>query len=652
MFDKVTCERCNGTRILGEPCPECGKKQPVNEVNAKVVERRTALATIDQLVRQRSKSVGPSSDGIPSLSDLGDAVSSLISGVDSFLKTNGSDATVNSLATAVAVIVSMQDRCDSAPRRRPYVASYDATKSIVDDLYKLWPLYRDALGASRIQDAQRLALQAQHLIDGCGRTMGEYNEKIRAVRDFESDGQTTLFERALKVLSLSYPNMNVLAVDSVGAQEAESDCGVAIAAGHGAQYLIARAVADVHLDPTRFHAVIKDAAGLCMTSEALTSVAQSADALSALGASTRRMYEAVFTFEAILEREKDEDALLRRIIKFYAEVFEEVAAPIFAWYSLLTGIKLKSFSKLIELDATSLASSLESSPRYGSLFAGARAYLRNAAQHGNSYEITEGSVHFRLRSFRGSRLKEEIIDDVYTFLESIIATSWALTNALSVRGFPVQLDPRDADYMGISDFRIAQLVADQIAGLRASRDDGNRWTFVIDDALKSRDLAIALASTHRSQTQLECISVTPSEDETPTILSLHDYLSITSKDGVEPLERMVGGLELVSSFSLNGAPLLSPGGCDYVLACVGIHALSDPPPMIPLLRRLLTLTRRVGDTSAEKLVKRVFTVSRSRDPKSSKLLAAELLTMTKETRIPDVPQPSSIMVLLDSRSPL
>ena len=44
LFSSITCDRCNGTRLLGEPCPECGLKPRPNEVQPDLVRRRKLVA--------------------------------------------------------------------------------------------------------------------------------------------------------------------------------------------------------------------------------------------------------------------------------------------------------------------------------------------------------------------------------------------------------------------------------------------------------------------------------------------------------------------------------------------------------------------------------------------------------------------------------
>lgn len=58
-------------------------------------------------------------------------------------------------------------------------------------------------------------------------------------------------------------------------------------------------------------------------------------------------------------RESDSETLLRRTIKFFGEVYEDVGGPLCAWYNLLGNLKQQPYLKLIQQnDVTKLAQNL------------------------------------------------------------------------------------------------------------------------------------------------------------------------------------------------------------------------------------------------------------------------------------------------------
>src|SRR5665647_1052210 len=43
-FATITCDRCSGTRLMGQPCPECGRRAEPHEVQPDLDRRRAAVA--------------------------------------------------------------------------------------------------------------------------------------------------------------------------------------------------------------------------------------------------------------------------------------------------------------------------------------------------------------------------------------------------------------------------------------------------------------------------------------------------------------------------------------------------------------------------------------------------------------------------------
>lgn len=85
-FQIVDCSRCGADRVLGQPCAECKMKPRSGEVNSLVVQRRTAVARVQEALLDQSVIADQAGPGIPTyeelntyLDDFVDALGRLIS---------------------------------------------------------------------------------------------------------------------------------------------------------------------------------------------------------------------------------------------------------------------------------------------------------------------------------------------------------------------------------------------------------------------------------------------------------------------------------------------------------------------------------------------------------------------------------------------
>ncbi|MCO4239428.1 hypothetical protein NG702_18795 [Pseudarthrobacter sp. MDT3-28] len=503
------------------------------------------------------------------------------------------------------------------------------------------------MSAASMEDARDLIRRGQDLIDEAIATIDDYATLEDAVQAYEDLTIPSIFERTLQALSISYPDLALLDIGRRGAQEATACIGVAVDEGHGAQYLVLNAIASVHFDAPHFETLLKDAATICNGSLHLRSTAGDDDANESLSTSARLLFESITSFEAILQKEGDEVALMRRFIKFYGELFEDVGGPLFAWYNLLTGLKSQSYQKLIATDATALASNLAKAPNARDMAAGAATYLRNAAQHGGSFVLSGDHIEFRLRSYKETKTRGEVVNDIFALLETLSAMSWALSNALAHAGLPVRATEPDASYMGFSAFRLASLSLEQQGtGVVDSREDPTSWAFTVASPDDVFQLGIVLGlSAPRS---LAFLTVTNARDTEPVTVPLEAYQRFAEPRQGEgaPEDHLLALLELRQSCSWRGRPLLTSNDLRFATATLGLFLLLGKPEVISHVRRVMRLAESRGEAELVVLLRAAFSQFRSPEAKEKRRLASVLNDLLARSSPPCIPEANCIKVVL------
>jgi hypothetical protein len=363
--------------------------------------------------------------GLPSHDEVETYLSEFITALSGLLENPASADAIDRMAAVEKSVARLRASCSGHPQLRPMVAKQRAVARCLATLTKLWPTYAEALWAPTLEEAKSLADNGQKMLNAAIEEIRRYEDLVESALAYEDLSIPDPLDRALKALSISHPEFSLRDLGRLGAQGAELIANAPTDSGHGAQYLVLDAMASIHLDAERFKAVLREASQLCAGNPLLAAVASEAGALETLAGSSRLLYEALTSFEAVLLREKDEQALMRRFIKFYGEIYEDVAGPLFAWYSLLAGIKNQPYRKLIQTDVAALARSITQHTQTKSFLEDSGSDLRNAAQHGNSFVVDGGQVTFHLRSYQETLSCAEVIDQIFSFLESAAAMSWS-----------------------------------------------------------------------------------------------------------------------------------------------------------------------------------------------------------------------------------
>jgi hypothetical protein len=623
-FQKMPCTRCGSERILGAPCDDCGMEAPRNEVNARVVRRRTAVGLVDQeLARRRVELSG--AEAVQSEQLLA-AVKSFASCVMAFIDDDGATESRSQMTDAVALVEKLRFRHDAVTHLRPDLARTRAISKTLRRLSELWPAYKLVLASSTIREAQRLGEDAQSLLDSVGGALDALAERMDAVAFYVNDPSIPLFERALTMLQGGRERLSLTAIGKAGAEQVRTELGLTASEPLGAQYLATTIVAEVYLDIERFQTVAREATIFCSDSSKLSVLAATPGAIDALIEGKRALIEAFTAFEVIIHHEQSEDALIRRLIKFHAEVYEGAGLSLFVWYLHLGELKTRAFDKMLEDNATDHAITLAQSP-FASWFVGSDPYLRHAGQHGSSTFIANGQVTFKLRSFKETVTVAELVDGVYTFLESLFATTWALENALDQTGVDLQIYDNDAAYLGVSKLHVATVVLETLGeSVHRAEQVGNSWEIDLGDGNDLFATAISLAKMAGNKISKVSIQRIGSKDR---LLSVSLNAVTTALNATEqrrdPRDSLINLLRFRSEFLLDGSPVVTRADFLYTVGTLGLFMLvNDDQTMIPYLRSVKKLAITMNEPEVTDLIDDVFRRSRIHDGASRRELATRL----------------------------
>lgn len=626
-FQQMPCIRCGSNRILGMSCPECGMSGPAGEVNSDVVRRRTGLRKINEIVDALSGNPEPLS-ALPDRDEILPLVEDLAAGIGVFAQSNGSAFAVKKLSEVISKLADLRSRASNAPLRRPTITLTRTTKLTLDRLAAVWFAWEEVLRSPSVSEVQRLTPIAQELLDNAGSDFSAYRAVADAVAAYEDYSEPSILKRSLNALRFTNPGLSLLDLATEGALQATTELGIPVSQGKGAEFLALGAIARAHLDPVRITQVLTETSAFCLNNVHLVETSQSPGAIEGLAHGQRLILESLKAFEAIVQAESNNDSLLRRMISLYGEIYEDVAAPIFAWYCRLAGLKSKSYEKLMKLNATDLAASLLSSSVTSSWFLGAESYLRNAAGHGrSSYSITDDMVTFKLNSFSETVPVANILDKFFALFESLAALSWSLENALEQAGIDVPMMDDDAEYAGLSAFHLSCSSLEQAGEiLHTARNQNDAWEIELGHGdTQASQIAMSLAL----QEQTGFLHATVRRrGTTDPMLSMPvdlvvDVVAMNS-DGSDPDELLLAILRLRLKSTANGRSILTRQDVEFAICAFSLHFLSPNVGYARLLREARNIAIAAGYLETVDLSDRVFAEFRKSTPASAHRLAAEL----------------------------
>ncbi|GAA2553389.1 hypothetical protein GCM10009861_11390 [Neomicrococcus aestuarii] len=498
-----------------------------------------------------------------------------------------------------------------------------------------------------MDEAQRLSNEGQALIDAAAEALGRYVSLMESTQAFEDLTIPDLLDRALNALSYLYPDATLLEMGRLGAREAERVAKVPVHDGPGVHFLVLNAVASAHFDPERFRDLLRETSRLCEDSSLLREVAAQPGALAGLGVSSRLGYEALATFETTLLRETDEKALMRRFIRFYGEFYEDVASPLLAWYNLLTGIKSQPYAKLIQNNATDLARNLTKHKLTASLLQDDGAHLRNASQHGNSFALEGEYVIFQLQSYQERPHRTEVIDRIYSFMESVLAMGWSLSNVLARLGIEVPIKDEDASYMNLTQFRLATLWLEHLGTTVVEADQkSTSWDLTLAiEPDETFSLAIALAE--NVPDIVSEVSVRAPGTATPMVIPLSAFTNLKSAQAAAtaPVDHLLALVEFRAMCTVEGKSVLTAEDLRFAVATIGLLLImKEDFTLIPYLRRVRQLTISHSLLELTETIKQVFALTRSPTETTKRQLAARLNEWRENSSAPTMPQAEAVTV--------
>lgn len=647
-FQTVRCLGCGAMRFSGHPCDECGRKCRSGEVDPYLVDRRTLISRIASSVEH----IPPATYDEAASENLThehitEMLQSFVHNLKELLKDPKSTSASNEMISWLRSLEFLTAIHSNSPALRPNIALHQSVSEALSLLNQLWPEYSKALGALIPTEARYHADRGQEIINKTEESLQEFENLINTSRAYEDYSISDQSERLLTAITKSHPNLSLGEIGQYGKYLAEKVTEVPVDETHGTQFLVLQTIASVHMDPTRFIDVLAESASYCIGSNRLNEIAHEEGALDGLAKSFRLLYESIASFESALTNEYDWKAIARRIMKFYGEIYEDVASPIFAWYNLLEGIKTQPYKKLVKNDAAVLARNIIKYPNTKLFLEDSGDNLRNAAHHGNSFSFEHGYINFELRSFDKRVPLVEVINDILSFFESLSAMSWSLSNALSQAGHEILLSDEDASYMNISTFHMAKFyLGHQGHQLISAEEVGSAWSFVLgsdQEQVFELSLAIALGA----PTWIDTVTVQTDMEKPFLVIPLSEYkkLALQTEQNAPPLERMMAILELRNASHIENKGLVNQHTFTYAAGCLGVALLEhDDKSAIPHLRRLRELAVLHNKEEILDITDEVFQLYRKPDYLKSLVLKEKLISWVENYDPPSLPHACNVVV--------
>jgi len=436
-----------------------------------------------------------------------------------------------------------------------------------------------------------------------------------------------------------FPEVSVAEMPARGALQAEEDLGIPVGPSSGLSFLLLKSIAETLLDPVKYQEKIRLASSAVTDDSRIKSVAAMEGALSALSEAHRIMVEAAVAYNAVLAVEEDERAIARRTGRFAHEIYE-AATPVFAWYRLIAGSQgdRNAFNQMSSKDATALAGDLQN----GSLapvFQDAAKYLRHAPVHGRAldYRTETGEFVVSLKSHSEVIAAETFLDRILALLETVLASTWSLENAIELANIEVSFNDADALYLGFTPLVLTAIslpaVSDMIVKDYGKLGDG--WFFHVES---DSDLLLpALVAAENAVGVVDWVELFARDEPTLTV-RLADSKAWTKASGHEMTTNF---LVFKSTADRAGTSVLERTDVQYGLAGLGAALLRGDIQTVPHLRRLRTLSRERGWLKEVQLADEIMAVLRN---SASPTLGIRLADLIRDLPIPRMPAARAVRV--------
>lgn len=524
------------------------------------------------------------------------------------------DSAVVGIADVIVRTNRLVNQLGRESRTRPAAAAR-AYLEVATELASLWPLYLDAMVTADVSKAESLAARGQVILDGSSSELDRLRTVMRAIDGFSNlEDQSGLLSRIFGALAVLYPDVDFNALVTIGRRQASDALLQQVGPGSAVDFLTIDLVARAYLDPQQLRAKMTELSVLVGNSDRVRELATISSSRADLGVARRDLFESLVQFEKLASSESDRAVILRRLSKTVAELYE-AALPFFIWCRLiLTPIEQgATYERLVAKDATEHVAWLVK--RLPVTFSDASAFLRHAANHGRALDIGPdgASVTVRLRSFNASFTAAEYVDRAFALLESLLAVSWIIGDALEIEGFEAPLPPGAAQYIGLSADAFAEFWLSKVRGVdvRASQRDGRGWRLELgvgDEEVVT--IALALATTGEPSFDWLAIS-TPRQAEVAAELSIEDYLGYVNRSAAGGAETVLAALELRHQVRVGDGCLVSEQDVEFVTVCLGLAILGGDLSQVRLLREARQHAARHGFGDLVALANQVFAAVRT-----------------------------------------
>lgn len=637
-FTTITCEGCGGRRVLENPCGDCGRQPRTEEVNSPVVRRRQAMHVIDEMIASRSADQSNMDLANPDR-ELRRLVEAQIMALTDVLNGGGLSAGER-LADAELGLRALAAQLEEVAAVRPSAAPR-AYLSVARELQQLWPLYAAAARTSDIGQAERLAAQAQAVLDGSTRHLDDLAIDFNAA-ELLSDvrRQPELVARVFEAVRVKYPGRDLGELNALGRDQYRTISGREAASGSAVDFLTIQLVAAAYLDPAAMDNKLRELASQSIDSDRVREVANLPNAIVDFGVARRDLFEALTQFENIASTETDPAIIARRLAKTVGELYEG-AVPLFAWCRLLANDANDpdAYQRLVAKDATELTRQLAKTLRC--TFQDLPGFLRNAGHHGRAFDVHAdiGTVEIRLRSHAETMTVSAYVNLAYAMLESLLAVHWTVSNWLEHAGIAVPMPRGAVDAMGLTQPALAAFWLREVMGIgvdQSTLKDG-RWT--ISGGIAERDvLTVAIAMAQLADDRCEVVEVRMTGSSArPISVSLSDYFSFAAGAGTTGAQSTLSLLELRHCFTCGEECLLTVNDIEFSIVALGFAVVNGELDQVANLRRARQLALSHGQIDLAALAARALATIRSGDDFALKLDFASRTRSFVQPELPTAP---------------
>lgn len=464
----------------------------------------------------------------------------------------------NQAAAAAAIFTLRQAARDieSLPSRRPFVQDLQSRQAAARSLVDMAELYLSTLEKSTPLDAQSAGKEAQAAIDAAIRSLDEADAQQERGNQFSAAVREDYYGGVLALLEDVRPGVGFMKADALERARLEAELGRPVHTGMGAEFVMRMFLATTWSDPVRMWESIKAASVLFAEDDVIREIASEPGALSLLADARDSVVESLFNFDVAISSATSDRDRLRRAIGVYRELFEDGAAPIFAWYLKVAGAKSAPIEKLMDKDSTDLLRSINARPELADLFLGADANIRNAASHGHKYRLDGEDVVITLRSHRETISVDVLVDLLMALIESLLASFWVLDNELGRLGY--EEHNSGATVAGASRLPIAvALLQEQGARVIAAEEEDRHWTIEIarngvDPFTMAYSMGVFLGPNLKSY-----VLVSPDLPMGEVAFDIEDARAFVGAHKGGPFAGVIAVLGLLQSVRVDGRPALS-----------------------------------------------------------------------------------------------